>query len=374
MPEYQQSLTSLREKTRKHIRSFRVLASIPFVLVGLTILASLERTPLSGRWRVILLSPEEEDIVSEQLQGEGWYKAIHEVISEDGAPTIIPPSDWRYQVVESVLRELESTIPLLARKKSAYDLPWLERGPDDAPLPPPARYPLSPRPAAKEYLRTFADTFCKKRCPKDSTPLPGGEAPHLISGPPYNLVVVDRPDSDNAFSFGFGPNGGGGIVVYSGFLDRVFANRRHGQHEETQSSRRPLLAGLLGSILPTVNASSAIASSNISPCEPTEEERTELAVLLSHELSHLILSHHLETLSAGTVFIPGTVAILSDLLRAVVFPFTMFFGPFVNDAMANLGKVGSGEFEKLSVSRFQSVRRCKACSLSSLRFMLPSIG
>ena len=81
---------------------------------------------------------------------------------------------------------------------------------------------------------------------------------------------------------------------------------------------------------------------------PTPEQTSQLAILLAHELSHLILSHHLETLSSASVVIPGTVSFASDMFRAFLFPFTMFLGPFVNDAVADLGRAGSGEFGKLS--------------------------
>jgi predicted Zn-dependent protease len=35
------------------------------------------------------------------------------------------------------------------------------------------------------------------------------------------------------------------------------------------------------------------------------------------------------------------------MIRALLFPITMLFGPFVNDAVAQLGKVGSKEFSKM---------------------------
>lgn len=364
-PELEHKRVVLEKKMRTLTLSYRTLVAIPIVLLGLTFLASLERTPLSGRWRVILLSPEEEDTILKQLQGDGWYRAVLEVISEDGPPDIIPPTDWRYQVVESVLRRLERTIPILAAEKRV-DLPWLECGPDDIPLPPPAKHPLKPRPSAKEYLRWFCDSMCPEsrnnnNKSQESAPPSSAadvDSPHLIPGPPYNLVLVERPECDNAFSFGFGPDGGGGIVVYSGFLDRVFGQAAAANNNQTpleaqgMSPPSSLISLLMGSLFaisspppPHTQCQSAGP-----PCTPTEAQVTQLAILLAHELSHLILSHHLETLSSGTVVIPGTVSMISDLLRAVMFPFTMMFGPFVNDAVANLGKLGSGEFAKISVS------------------------
>jgi hypothetical protein len=41
------------------------------------------------------------------------------------------------------------------------------------------------------------------------------------------------------------------------------------------------------------------------------------------------------------------LSLVSDFIRAFVFPITMLFGPFVNDAFADLGKAGSGELSKL---------------------------
>jgi len=80
---------------------------------------------------------------------------------------------------------------------------------------------------------------------------------------------------------------------------------------------------------------------------PTSEQTSELAILLAHELSHLVLSHHLETLSSANIIVPGVFSIISDTVRALIFPLTMLFGPFVNDAVAQLGKVGSGEISKI---------------------------
>ena len=46
---------------------------------------------------------------------------------------------------------------------------------------------------------------------------------------------------------------------------------------------------------------------------------------------------------------PDNISCCTALLRrAVLFPFTMLFGPFVNDAVAALGQVGSGKALRLS--------------------------
>lgn len=322
---------------KSRTRLFQVLLSIPTLLIVATILASLERTPLTGRyvfpapncpkissirWRLITLSPEEEEEIASQLAGPGWYNAVGQILAEDGLTKFIPPNDWRYMWVNDTLRRLESTIPILVQERALCP-EWLS---SDTPMPPPAEYPLRPRPRASEHLRTFCENLCHR------VAAPG---PHTIPGPPYSLLVVDKPDSANAFSYGFGPNGGGGVVVYSGFLDNIFS-----RYPSVMSP--PPEESWLSSFFSLFTVSPPAAH----PI-PTPEQTSELAILLAHELAHLILSHHLETLSSGTVFIPGTLSILSDVVRVLLFPVTMLFGPFVNDAVAQLGKVGSGELIKV---------------------------
>jgi hypothetical protein len=293
---------------------------------------------------MILLSPEEEDDIATQLAGSGWYRAVGEIISKHGAPKIVPPSDWRYAWVRDTLRSLEAVIPKLGDERSLAPV-WLERGDDDVPLPPPAEYPLRPRPRAAEYVRQLMHS--------------NWSAPsHVIAGPPYSLIVVDDPDARNAFSYGFGPDGAGGIVVFSGFLDDILtkskskskdvapssADRLDGTNRSgsggSQSAGTSLWSKLFGGLF-------AAAPTPPAQYHPTPEQTADLAILLAHELSHLVLSHHLETLSSMTIFVPGVLSLLSDFIRALVFPVTMLLGPFVNDAVADLGKAGSGELSKL---------------------------
>ncbi|KAH7911675.1 hypothetical protein BJ138DRAFT_1006101 [Hygrophoropsis aurantiaca] len=290
----------------------------------------MEQTPLTGRWRLIILSPEEEDEIAANLAGPKWYQAVHEILAAEGPVKIIPPTDWRYQWVRNTLQRLESSIPALQQRES--DNQWLEAGPNDTPLPPPPEYPLRPRPRASDTMRRFTETLCGRVRPSTS---------HTISGPPYSLLIVDRPDSSNAFSYGFGPDGGCGVVVYSGFLDDVLSksfpstDAASSQSEET-SWWNHLFGGIFS------------ISSPPSPHPiPTHEQTSELAILLAHELSHLILSHHLETLSSGTIIVPAMISMVADVVRTLLFPVTMIFGPFVNDAVAQLGKVGSGELSKV---------------------------
>ncbi|KAJ7494753.1 peptidase family M48-domain-containing protein [Mycena galericulata] len=333
VPLSEERTNVLLKRIRNRTLLFHALFFIPGFLFWSTILASLERTPLTGRWRLIILSPEEEDEIAAQLAGPGWYQAVGEILSHDGPAQLIPPSDWRYGWVRDTLRELERTIPVLINEGETCKN-WSENGHDGIPLPPPAEYPLRPRPRAFEYIRMFCESMCKR------TVLP---VPHSVPGPPYSLLVVDKPDASNAFSYGFGPDGGGGIVVYSGFLDEILARPPPDGEMVSYTAPEPrssLWSSLVGGIF---------SSSPPPPTHPvpTESQTAELAILLSHELAHLVLSHHLETLSSGTVIIPGIMSMISDIIRVVIFPATMMFGPFVNDAVAQLGKVGSGELEKV---------------------------
>jgi Peptidase family M48 len=295
----------------------------------LTSIIFTHRRP-SSRWRLILLSPEEEDDIATQLAGSGWYRAVLEIISKHGPPKIVPPSDWRFVWVRDTLRTLEDVIPKLGDEKSLAPN-WLERGQGDVPLPPPAEYPLRPRPRAAEYVRQLMQS--------------NWSAPsHVIAGPPYSLIVVDDPDACNAFSYGFGPDGAAGIVVFSGFLDDILSRTQvaaesNGDESSRTASTTSLWSKLFGGLF---------APPSPPPLyRPTPEQTADLAILLAHELSHLVLSHHLETLSSMTIFVPGVLSIVSDFIRALVFPVTMLLGPFVNDAFADLGKAGSGELSKL---------------------------
>ncbi|KAF7316816.1 hypothetical protein HMN09_00414700 [Mycena chlorophos] len=328
IPISEEKQDHILKKMRRRTLLFHALFLIPGILFWGTIFASLERTPLTGRWRLIILSPEEEDDIANQLAGPGWYSAVGEILSHDGPPQIIPSSDWRYAWVRDTLRRLETTIPVLIDEEHATK-DWSSGGQDDIPLPPPAEYPLRPRPRAAEYLRMFSESMCNRTV---------SPVPHSIPGPPYSLLVVDKPDASNAFSYGFGPDGGGGIVVYSGFLDEILARAPPDSRPTAPEQQTSFLSGLFG-----LGPTSGVPSHPV----PTESQTAELAILLSHELAHLVLSHHLETLSSATIIIPGVMSMVADVVRVVIFPFTMFFGPFVNDAVAQLGKLGSGELEKV---------------------------
>ena len=183
-------------------------------------------------------------------------------------------------------------------------------------------------------------------------------APHTVTGAPYSLLLVDNPDSSNAFSYGFGPDGGGGVVVYSAFIDEILndlslapSTTSRDQPEETS-----WWSYLFGSILNTNYHQHPM---------PSPEQTNQLAVLLAHELSHLILAHHLESLTSSSIVLPGLLSILTDFVRTLMFPVTMLFGPFVNDAVANMGKVGSVEVAKFSVLCTTRVQELEADVVST---------
>ncbi|CAK5268510.1 unnamed protein product [Mycena citricolor] len=327
VPLSEEKANTLLKQIRQRTWIFHTLFFIPAMLFWATIFASLERTPVTGRWRLIILSPEEEEDIATQLAGPGWYQAVSEILSNDGPAHFIPASDWRYGWIRDTLRHLEKTIPVLVNEQEICK-DWYQH--DSAnPQPPPAEYPLRPRPRASEYLRWFCECMCNRQV---------GPGAHSIPGPPYSLLVVDKPEASNAFSYGFGPDGSGGIVVYSGFLDEILSHTSNDDPVTPPPKPSPsFLSSLLG-LTPPPAPSHPV---------PTPSQTAELAILLSHELAHLILSHHLETLSSGTIIIPGVMSIVADVIRVLIFPVTMLFGPFVNDAVAQLGKIGSGELEKV---------------------------
>ena len=257
---------------------------------------------------MILLSSEEEDEIASQLAGSGWFKYVGEILASEGSLKIIPSYDWRYEWIRDTLRKLETSIPVLASEPELST----EGGPDRRPQPPPAQYPLRPRPRASEYLHYYCSKLCNPVTPNPITTNP------TSPGPPYSLLVVDKPELSNAFSYGFGPDGGSGIVVYSGFLDDIFA-KMPPQYGTTTTSSSQKQSSFLSKLFGGIFSNSP---SHPPHPIPTEEQTAELAILLAHEMAHLILCHHLESLSSVNVIVPGTLSIASDVIRVLIFPFT----------------------------------------------------
>ena len=117
----------LSSKMPRINRQITSLLLVPVFLVGVVLLASLERTPLTGRWRTILLSPEEEEKVASDLIGDGWYNSIATILTNNhpaGIPRsltlvtqllilishiccrVVPLNDWRTQWVLDTMRRL----------------------------------------------------------------------------------------------------------------------------------------------------------------------------------------------------------------------------------------------------------------------------
>ncbi|RXK39294.1 hypothetical protein M231_03373 [Tremella mesenterica] len=269
---------------------------LPILLFTAVYIAALERVPLTGRWRLILLSPEEEDTISKSLAGPNWYRSVINLLTTENAPAppLLPQTDWRWGWVEATLRRLESGV----------------RG-EIHPVfsPPPAKYPIKPRPRVSAMLHSA---------------LPGSEHPsgqeHLGVGPPFSLMLL-RKDEPNAFSYGFGGNGASGIVVFSGLIDQILGPAR----------------------APPSTRFSSIFSTRPPHVTPTEDETLHLSWVLAHEMGHLLLSHQLETLSQQQVLWPSITNLTLDLVRAFIWPLTLMLGPTINDALANVGKTSANE-------------------------------
>jgi len=203
----------------------------------------------------------------------------------------------------------------------------------DVPVAPPLAYPLKPRPRVSTVLHHIRPDDDPKHHATHDPPS------HTLLGPPYSLLVLEDAKMQNAFAYGFGPHGGGGVVVYTGFIDEVL--RRHPSPPEESS---PLAE--------TRSLWSRLTGTHTTPAQkvftPTPEQTTELAILLAHEMSHLILSHHLETLSSGSIVIPAVVSIFTDVARTLLFPVTMMLGPFLNDALLEMSKISVGEITSSS--------------------------
>jgi len=224
----------------------------------------------------------------------------------------------------------ESVVPLL---QDTEVVPKRAPG-SDVPVPPPLEYPLKPRPRVSTVLHHIRPDDDPKHHATHDPPS------HTLLGPPYSLLVLEDAGMENAFAYGFGPHGGGGVVVYTGFIDEVL--RRHPSPPE--EAPPPAEARSLWNRLTGVHTPSPTQK----VFTPTPEQTTELAILLAHEMSHLILSHHLETLSTGSIVIPAVVSILTDVARTLLFPVTMMLGPFLNDALLEMSKISVGEITSSS--------------------------
>ncbi|OCF60992.1 hypothetical protein L486_00636 [Kwoniella mangroviensis CBS 10435] len=351
-----------------------IVFGLPFLVLISVYLAGLERVPLTGRWRLILLTPEEEDTISNSLSGSNWYKSVINLLTtaESPAPPIIPPNDWRWNWVQSTLSKLENAILVDCHTltedqkvvlKNQLQLQKTNQG-DLNPIiaiPPPAYHPIKPRPRVSSRLHSV---------------LPGEKSnsgqEHLEIGPPYNLMLMEK-NEENAFSYGFGGKRAGGIVVFTGLLDMILRPKANtstqSQIQSQVDVQQPISNTSNRGFFSSLFSSPKAAPSNRTPPQPTEEQTLQLACVLAHEMGHLLLSHHLETLSQQQVLWPSVLGLSMDLVRAFIWPFTWFLGPTVNDALANVGRTSTEELaDKYGEIGFQYIHEYEA-DLAGLRIL-----
>lgn len=325
----------------------RSALALPFVLLAAVLLIAIERTPITGRLRLLLLNQDEElDIVNKVLDiGEveslgvtrddqwtkdiknerDWLTIMRTVLGEDNAPEgtllggqVLSPADWRTGLVEHILTKLERGIPALKSSEAATLLEI---------QPPPLSYPLGNSARCTHLRRRNA------------------------------VLVVDRPES-NAFSFGFygsvdEPHPGV-IIVFTGAIDEIMAsgirpnqNKPTAQPGHSNSSLRNdiqepgWLRSFFGSLLAPPELLNDRSEPAISPLSHAQEEA--LAVLIAHELAHLVLSHTIESYANTALLWPQLEKLGWDMLRVFIYPVTAILGPFVQDAISATVKVGIEE-------------------------------
>lgn len=294
---YWTSLQMFKDRLRVARMAILAFLVLPFLLLLGVWLTGLERVPYTGRWRLILLAPEEEEVISESLEGPKWFKSVLSLLTtpEHAAPPIVPLSDWRWEWVQSTLRHLEAGV-ICAVERIEMGLPPHAEG-EGVMMPPPSHYPLRPRARGAAILHNAL----------------GGRGEHdtsmkqAVLGPPYNIMIMDAPDK-NAFSYGFGGRGAGGIVIFTGLLDDILAHNAAPPQPPPERSFWERL----------IYAGPAVPRHPI----PSEEQTLHLATILAHEMGHLLLSHHLETLSHQQILWPSVLGFSVDLVRAFIWPFT----------------------------------------------------
>ncbi|KAM0791585.1 hypothetical protein ACM66B_006029 [Microbotryomycetes sp. NB124-2] len=347
---------------------FPALLAAPLVLFGLIVAASIERTPVTGRLRVMMLSPQEEADLTSSILAVGqptrtatddgardWVTIIRSVLElpdEGVSPMtgrrillgaeVLDGRDWRYRWTQAVLRKLEAGIPALALEHSSNGGTMT-----DTLVPPPTKFPLKPRTTAMTAQEM-------------------GWKGHLLIGKghegqrhatdkldlatEYELILLDSPEA-NAFSFGFGVDEvdfgsdskgrRGVVVVYTGFIQEVLGEahqRAEAAFAKTRSQPTTQSRSLLGffsgpETKQTTALPDAIADKLMPAVMPDFEQTQRLAVLLSHELAHLVLSHTLESYASTSLLFPHLSKLFGDMIRTFTFPFTAILGPFFNDAI-----------------------------------------
>lgn len=334
-----------------------LLLLTPLFMLALVAIASLERTPITGRWRIVMLSPAEEAELVDSVLSAGpsgavapdatavpegtsrdWVQILRQVLqlpNEGVAPAtgrrillggeVLDQRDWRVRWTEAVLVALEKS------GIGALDNHGVDSGPRSQSnssilRPPPTDYPLEPRPEALSHQEGWRDELLLAK------PFEALEAHRQASGRSlaldYDLLVIEN-DAVNAFSFGFGPGPAqsttglplkrGVIVVYTGFLREILGHEcapctsATASPVETPAPRRSLLGGLKKTpSTSTSKAHDSITAHLIPPALPTDAQTKALAVLLSHELAHLALSHTLESYASTSLLLPHLARLTTD--------------------------------------------------------------
>lgn len=356
----------------------------PFLLLGLVGFASLEKTPVTGRWRFVMLSPKEEEELVEGVLSVGrtahsattshvhngevqavapegtsldWVAILRQVLDlpDEGVDpetgrrmllggVVLDQRDWRVRWSEAVLRALEKGVVEGLTKEGAG-----AKGEGEALRPPPFRYPLEGRAVAAQS--GWKDELIMSKHFDEKVTDSGNKLQVE-----YDILVIDR-DENNAFSFGFAPEAQslkekgrrGVIVVYTGFLKEVLGDASQPNYSPSASlsSSTPHPSRLASFFSRPSTASKALPqpdpiASYLTPTTlPTQEQCKSLAVLLSHEVSHLILSHTLESYASMNLLVPHLSRLASDVLRTLLYPVTAILGPFFNDALGKTFNEGA---------------------------------
>lgn len=334
-----------------------LLLLTPLFMLALVAIASLERTPITGRWRIVMLSPAEEAELVDSVLSAGpagavapaatavpegtsrdWVQILRQVLqlpNEGVAPAtrrrillggeVLDQRDWRVRWTEAVLVALQKSGLGTLDNNDVGSGPGSQSN-SSILRPPPTDYPLEPRPEALSHQEGWRDELLLAK------PFEALEAHRQASGRAlaldYDLLVIEN-DAVNAFSFGFGPGPAqstagtplkrGVIVVYTGFLREILGCNRatsalaSAPPAEPPAPRRSLLGGLKKT--PSTSASKAhnsIAANLVPPTLPTDSQTKALAVLLSHELAHLALSHTLESYASTSLLLPHLARLTTD--------------------------------------------------------------
>ena len=88
-----------------------------------------------------------------------------------------------------------------------------------------------------------------------------------------------------------------------------------------------------------------------------------VAFIIAHELGHLLLHHHLESISQ-VLFYPSLGAVLVDFFRSIFYPFFVMFGPFVEEGIRAMGRVTINEGRELVHLCFNRTMEIEADSIA----------